>query len=264
MTATNWPKCCAVTLDYEGGNDNDPHDPGGRTSRGILQREWNTYVVAHRGSQLPADVWKAPQSAILDIYRTQYWNPIFGDQWPAGVDLCVYDAGVNSGLGQSVKWARAALAQGQGTFGVLAKMATATGDKVAVIKRYQAKRLGFLENLGTWRYFGRGWAKRVAGIEAIAVKMALEASGKPAEIVHTDLADHGRKAAQRANSSGGGAIALPTVATATRVTVEHTDWTHYVATGAVILLTTAVVAFLLFQWYTNRARAAAYAKVLTK
>lgn len=53
----DFQKCLAVTLKFEGGNDDDPRDPGGRTSRGILQREYDRYRDA-RG--LPrGDVWRA-------------------------------------------------------------------------------------------------------------------------------------------------------------------------------------------------------------
>src|SRR5271166_141976 len=118
MSADNWQKCCAITLDFEGGNDDDPRDPGGRTSRGILQSEWNAYRNTHSG--LPADVWVAPQASIVDIYKTQYWNAVAGDQWPKGVDLCVYDGGVNSGNGRSLIWSRYATAQTTGAFAQLA------------------------------------------------------------------------------------------------------------------------------------------------
>jgi lysozyme family protein len=264
MTASNWQASLAVTLDFEGGNDDDPRDPGGRTSRGILQREWNTYVRAHSSSGLPSDVWKAPQFAIVDIYRTQYWNPMAGDQWPAGVDLCVFDGGVNSGSGRELRWARSALAQGSGTFSVLAAMATAASDKVAIIKRHQAKRLGFLEALGTWRTFGRGWAHRVAGIESIATKMALQAGGAPPEIVSTQLAGMSADATTTSRTAAGGAITAPTAVTAAQVNVPHTDWTVWVIDGALLIITIVVVAYLLHRWYINQARSAAFAKVATK
>mgnify|MGYP003337036225 FL=1 len=54
----------------------NPRDPGGRTSRGITQTEWTAYVARHRAQQLPSDVWKAPDAAIDDIYRTRYWDAL--------------------------------------------------------------------------------------------------------------------------------------------------------------------------------------------
>jgi lysozyme family protein len=57
--------CVALVLRDEGGNDDDPRDPGGRTSRGIAQREWDVWRASHPG--LPSDVWQAPQDQILGI-----------------------------------------------------------------------------------------------------------------------------------------------------------------------------------------------------
>ena len=63
-------------------DDDDPRDPGGRTSRGITQNEWNNWRASHPG--LPADVWQAPQEQVEAIYRLNYWNALACDQLPAG------------------------------------------------------------------------------------------------------------------------------------------------------------------------------------
>jgi len=39
----NFAKALAWLRTSEGGNDDDPDDSGGRTSRGITQREYNAY-----------------------------------------------------------------------------------------------------------------------------------------------------------------------------------------------------------------------------
>jgi lysozyme family protein len=256
----NFPRAAAVTLDYEGGNDDDPHDPGGRTSRGITQREWDRYRRAHSGTILVADVWRAPQSAVLDIYRTDYWQPVAGDSWPVGLDLCVYDAGVNSGPGRALTWAKAALAQQTGTFASLAAQATMVSDKVAVIKRYQKRRLGFLEGLRTWRYFGRGWARRVAGIEAIATRWALAGAGKPPELVAEHLQQEAKKSSAVSKASASSAVAAPagtgTVATA----YQHTDWTAWTIDAAIVIVVVAAVVWLVYLTYKHRVRSQAFAE----
>ena len=83
MTAANFQKCLQLILASEGGNVDDPDDPGGRTSRGVTQREYDAYRHAHPG--LPEDVWFAPQSAVADIYDMSYWQP-WGPRFPGGVD----------------------------------------------------------------------------------------------------------------------------------------------------------------------------------
>jgi len=39
----NCPEIYKTVRVFERGNDDDPQDPGGRTSRGIIQREYDKY-----------------------------------------------------------------------------------------------------------------------------------------------------------------------------------------------------------------------------
>ena len=94
MTAENFTKSLAFVLKDEGGNDDDPDDPGGRTSRGITQREYDAWRK-ERG--LPTlDVWAAPQTDIEGIYKTEYWDPSC-DAFPTGLDYLYFDMAVNAG-----------------------------------------------------------------------------------------------------------------------------------------------------------------------
>ena len=67
----------------EGGNDDDPQDPGGRTSRGITQREYNAWRVSK--GHVVADVWGASEEEVDAIYHDQYWNP-WCDFFPKALD----------------------------------------------------------------------------------------------------------------------------------------------------------------------------------
>jgi uncharacterized protein (TIGR02594 family) len=78
-------RCVAFVLQDEGGNVDDPNDPGGRTSRGITQTDWIRWRQSHSG--LPSDVFAAPQDQIDAIYRAWYWDVVNGDQLPAGARL---------------------------------------------------------------------------------------------------------------------------------------------------------------------------------
>jgi Glycosyl hydrolase 108/IPT/TIG domain len=119
-----FPASVANTLKWEGGNDDDPRDPGGRTSRGIIQREWDVWRQSHPG--LPSDVWQAPQEQILAIYRQKYWDALSCNQLPAGVDYCVFDYGVNSGIGRAARVLQQVVGTGvDGEIGPLTIAATA-------------------------------------------------------------------------------------------------------------------------------------------
>lgn len=101
-TEDQFTKCLAFVLLAEGGNDDDPQDPGGRTSRGILQSEYNTWCHANGVPQ--GDVWKATDEQIKAIYHANYWVPLQCDNhnWP--LNAVLFDTGVNCGIGHAQKW----------------------------------------------------------------------------------------------------------------------------------------------------------------
>jgi uncharacterized protein (TIGR02594 family) len=168
----------ALVLKDEGGNDDDPRDPGGGTSRGILQREWDVWRRTHAG--LPSDVWQAPQDQVLAIYHEKYWNPLCCDDLPAGVDYAVFDYGVNSGIGRAAKVLQGFVgADVDGEIGPKTIAATAGADAATLIKRICDERLAFLQGLATWGTFGRGWTNRVNGVRSHALAMVGTAAPAP-------------------------------------------------------------------------------------
>jgi lysozyme family protein len=165
-----FPGCVPLTLVWEGGNDDDPNDLGGRTSRGITQREWDIWRQNHSG--LPSDVWQAPQDQILAIYRQNYWDAMTCGQLPPGIDYCVFDYGVNSGNSRSAK----ALQQLVGTtvdgeIGPLTIAAAAKADAATLVSKICDQRLAFLKSIGSWVHFGKGWTNRVEGVRKQATAM---------------------------------------------------------------------------------------------
>ena len=91
----NFDKAVAFTYIDEKGNDDDPADPGGRTSDGIEQREWDAWCDL---KGLPrSDVFNASWDDKKQIYHDQYWLP-YCDQLPSGIDYLFFDTFVNSGL----------------------------------------------------------------------------------------------------------------------------------------------------------------------
>lgn len=171
MAASSYDEALRRVLAHEGGNDDDPRDPGGRTSRGILQREWDAWRRTNPG--LPADVWRAPQDQIEAIYRQNYWAALRCDDLPAGVDYAVFDYGVNSGNSRAAK----ALQRFTGTvvdgeIGRNTIAATMATDAVKLIDRICDERLAFLQGLPTWSTFGKGWGRRVAEVREVAKAMA--------------------------------------------------------------------------------------------
>lgn len=100
--ASNFSRVIGFTLHEEGGNVDDPQDPGGRTSRGITQKVWDEFSDAAGWAR--SDVFTAPQSRIILCYRYRYWNKVNGDgiAWPLA--LAVFDTGVLHGTKRALQW----------------------------------------------------------------------------------------------------------------------------------------------------------------
>jgi lysozyme family protein len=160
--------CLKRVLKHEGGNDDDPRDPGGRTSRGVTAERWAEYRKTR--PDMPADVWQAPQSAIEEIYLKYYWQPLWCDMLPVGVDYAVFDFGVNSGPSRSAKFLQEIVeSEVDGEVGPNTVAATKKADPEEVINALCDNRMFFLKGLSTWGTFGNGWTNRVNDVRRDAL-----------------------------------------------------------------------------------------------
>lgn len=173
MAQGNFQRCLAFTLTREGGFSNDPHDPGGATMYGIIQREYDAWKKAH-GLPLAPVRWISTSDRDA-IYMEQYWNAMRCEELPLGVDLMVFDFGVNSGVVKSVKELQVAVgaAPVDGHLGLITMgRVRGVNDHAALINKLSARRLSFLQALRNWKYFGNGWRSRVKLATVLALKMA--------------------------------------------------------------------------------------------
>lgn len=173
MTAANFQKCLQLILISEGGNVDDPDDPGGRTSRGITQREYDAYRKSR--PELPTDVFAAPQSAISDIYDISYWHP-WCPQFPDGVDYVFFDISVLSGPNRAAKWLQGALdVDVDGHIGVITLNALKSAAPKDVISKMSELRAANYNELAAdhpkLKKFLKGWLKRTKRVETDALNM---------------------------------------------------------------------------------------------
>lgn len=168
MAASNWPKSYAAVRKSEGGNDDDPADHGGRTSRGIIQREYDAW---RRLKHLPTrDVWTASEDEIQAIYHEEYWNP-HCDMLPVGADYLLFNMNVNAGPSRGAKILQKALGvTADGRIGPITREAAAKADPKQLIERYSAASRAFYLALHQPR-FTRGWLNRVAEVHKTAMGM---------------------------------------------------------------------------------------------
>lgn len=165
----NFASCLRLTLTYEGGYVDDPRDPGGATNFGITLATYSNWL----GHQATKGQLRTIQSAVVEaIYRQKYWDAVRGDDLPAGLDLVAFDGAVNSGPSRGAKWLQAGLGvTADGAIGPLTLAAAAKADRAEVVRAACDARLHFLQNLSTWKTFGRGWAARVAKVRTAALAM---------------------------------------------------------------------------------------------
>ena len=168
MTAANFDQALKYVLQSEGQNDDDPLDHGGRTSRGITQREYDAW---RREKGLPIlDVWKAPQSDINAIYHDEYWEPLC-DSLPSGVDYIVFNNNVLDGPTRSAKLLQQALGvTPDGRIGPITREAIRNANGPALIVKLSAASRAFYISLHQPR-FTTGWLNRVAFVQKNAVAM---------------------------------------------------------------------------------------------
>lgn len=166
----SFPRSLANVLVDEGGNDDDAHDPGGRTSRGIIQREYTAY---RRGKGEPSkDVWDATDEEVADIYKAQYWEP-WCDKFPAGVDYLYFDMAVNMGPAEAAKLLQRGLGVADdGHIGIVTLEAVKDASPIRLVSDVSDRRRAFYRSLRTFKYYGKGWFSRVARVEGISLKMA--------------------------------------------------------------------------------------------
>lgn len=184
MAANNFDKALAAVLKHEGGYVNHPRDPGGATNFGIIQRTYDAH--RRRRGLTPRAVKSIVKEEVREIYRTQYWDAIRGDDLPAGIDFVVFDGAVNSGPAQSVKWLQRSLSGYAGRIdGVIGAQTLAALDAHAnhdqVVSLATGRRLAFMQALRTWDAFGKGWSRRVAQVRATGHAWAM---GDVGPVIH--------------------------------------------------------------------------------
>ena len=180
----NFNRSLARVLVYEGGYSNNPKDPGGPTMKGITQSTFNSWRARQGQNQL--SVSQITTTEVAAIYKEDYWDRIDADALPSGVDFCMFDAAVNSGVGGATKWAQAIVGVNpDGDYGPKTEAAILAADPDEFIHGFCSHRLGTLQRLRTWGTFGKGWAARIANVQKTALAWADAADAPDAVQVHT-------------------------------------------------------------------------------
>ena len=164
---SNYDKCLKTILHHEGGYVNHPKDPGGETNLGVTKRVYEE----HGGTK---DMKDLLVEDVAPIYKKGYWDKMKGDDLPGGLDLCVFDFGVNAGPGRAAKFLQQMIGTtvdggiGPNTLAKVEEYVRENGEHETV-KKYQEMRQKYYEQLSTFATFGRGWTRRVEETTKLAL-----------------------------------------------------------------------------------------------
>jgi len=165
--------CVAFTLREEGGYVDDPADPGGATNMGITLATYRVWSDdPHLGELQVKDLTLKTASA---IYRSLYWNPLRADALPPGIDLSVFDMGVNTGIWRSARLLQEALGftgdQVDGSIGPETVAAADRFDARTLVNKLADRQTAYYRSLANFSIFGIGWLRRTGARRDAALAM---------------------------------------------------------------------------------------------
>lgn len=149
---TWFDQCFDKLIAHEGGYVSHEKDPGGETNFGISKRSYPQ-----------VDIKNLTRDAAKAIYKTDFWDRAQCDRLPPTLAYLLFDAAVNSGIGQAIRFLQRAIGTADdGVLGPLTLAAVQRFDAESLCARFLGQRLDFMTRLSTFDYFGKGWSRRIA------------------------------------------------------------------------------------------------------
>lgn len=157
----------ALVIRLEGGLVDNPKDPGGRTNMGVTQRYLDARNTPNR--VYPQTVDELTPAIVAQLYRTDQWRAVHGDDIPAPLALLAFDSAVNQGPGHAIELLQATVGTlPDGVMGPATVRGLNAGDPLAHAQEYAARRAA--------RYaagkpdFELGWMRRLFAVYTAAIK----------------------------------------------------------------------------------------------
>lgn len=177
-------ECLAFTLREEGGYCDDPRDPGRATNMGITLATLRAWTGNPRLTA--ADIRGIRRSVAAGIYRAEYWNKLRCDALPTGIDLMVFDFGVNAGAAGSARLLQTMLGfigdDLDGCIGPQTLDAVAAYAPRTAIGTLAAAQVAHYRTLAEFDDFGAGWLARTGRRKTAALAAAAPAANAVAVV----------------------------------------------------------------------------------
>lgn len=161
--STYYDKCFDRVVGHEGGFTADRRDRGNWTTGVIGKGELKGTKYGVSAMAYPSlDIRNLTVADAKAIYLRDYWRKASCDLLPQGVAFLVFDAAVNHGVKQAVKFLQAAVGvTADGAFGPKSLLAVNKAKPEAIIRAFCDRRLQFYKSLSTYKTYGRGWSRRI-------------------------------------------------------------------------------------------------------
>lgn len=150
---------------HEGGFSDYGDDP--RTNMGITQETFDAFTGGG------VDVKGITREAAERIYKKQYWDRVWADDLPSGVNYAVFDFAVNSGVSRAVKFLQRVVGtKADGIMGQKTLNAVHSLTPEILILRLSDARRDFVRSLSKYKRYGRGWERRITEVEDNSIAMS--------------------------------------------------------------------------------------------
>lgn len=156
----NFDQAFDLLITHEGGFAHRPFsdDPGGATMYGVTEKVARANGYTGKMHDLTLDFAKS-------VYRKQYWDSCQCDGMPDAIRYPLFDAAVNSGVSQSIKWLQSCVGvKVDGVLGPITRQAANMTAPQVLRQQMIGKRLAFMTRLDNWSSNAKGWARRIASI----------------------------------------------------------------------------------------------------
>lgn len=157
-TKMDFNRAFDLLITHEGGFVNHPDDPGGATMYGVTEKVARSQGYTGQMKNLTLDFAK-------QVYCKLYWDACRCDLMPDVLRYPLFDAAVNSGPVQAIKWLQvAAGVKPDGIIGPITQQTVNVLPAQVTRQKMVGNRLRFMTNLSNWPSFSKGWARRIAAI----------------------------------------------------------------------------------------------------
>ena len=151
-------------FDNEGGFQNDETDPGNWTGGAYkVGRLLGTKYGISAQSYPFLDIPNITKEDAKAIYKQEWWDELNMQAYPTSLTYQLFDAAVNHGIRNTNKiLQRAVSVKADGIIGNKSHAAITSTEKNDLLLRFLAERLVFMTDIRIWKYYGKGWARRIA------------------------------------------------------------------------------------------------------